>query len=258
MPPFISNESLERLLNRYGKIVMPIKIIPLGVKNPGLKHIMSFRRQTAIILNAELQHLDISAKLTLAGKDYTIFISTESMKCFSCGVYGHTKLRCTNNRMTNQNINPNVNETEPTAIAEQVDTENENQNVSNKTDQRAESDSLLKNDENLKVDAANETAGECLVNTDVRAEVRNAASDGTAAAGNRDESETTAELNRLGGDGKPRDSRETDGLVLAEADQLSESGEAQSIDINYDSDKSWILLMTIKKKFVLKKGAIRK
>jgi len=49
VPPFISNDSLERLLSRYGKIMMPIKMIPLGVKNPDLKHVMSFRyidRQT--------------------------------------------------------------------------------------------------------------------------------------------------------------------------------------------------------------------
>ncbi len=49
VPPFISNDSLERLLSHYGKIMMPIKMIPLGVKNPDLKHFMSFRRQTAMI-----------------------------------------------------------------------------------------------------------------------------------------------------------------------------------------------------------------
>lgn len=59
VPPFISNDSLERLLSRYGKMMMPIKMIPLGVKNPDLKHVMSFRRQTAMILNAEFQRLDV-------------------------------------------------------------------------------------------------------------------------------------------------------------------------------------------------------
>ncbi len=123
-------------------------MIPLGVKNSDLKHVMSFRRQTAIILNAEFQHLDVSAKLTLAGKD-TIFISTESMKCFSCGVYGHTKLKCTNNKVTEQN------ETEPKTPSEQVAPamKNGNQDSSDKTDQRAKSDSLSKDDENPKEDA---------------------------------------------------------------------------------------------------------
>lgn len=94
VPPFISNDSLERLLVRYGKLVGPIKMIPLGLKNPDLKHIMSFRRQTHMVLNADCQSLNVSAKITVQGKGYTIFISTESMKCFNCARYGHIKQAC--------------------------------------------------------------------------------------------------------------------------------------------------------------------
>lgn len=94
VPPFISNDSLERLLVRYGKLVGPIKMIPLGLKNPDLKHIMSFRRQTHMVLNADCQSLNVSAKMTVQGKGYTIFISTESMKCFNCARYGHIKQAC--------------------------------------------------------------------------------------------------------------------------------------------------------------------
>lgn len=46
IPPFIPNDTLERILARYGKLMGPIKMIPLGLKNPELKHIMSFRRHT--------------------------------------------------------------------------------------------------------------------------------------------------------------------------------------------------------------------
>ncbi len=240
VPPFISNDSLERLLSRYGKIMMPIKMIPLGVKNPDLKHVMSFRRQTAIILNAEFQHLDISAKLTLAGKDYTIFISTESMKCFSCGVYGHTKLKCTNNKVTEQNET----ETEPKTPSEQVAPamENGNHDGSDKTDQRAESDSLSKDDENPKEDAVishAENAGECSLNTNECANVRSAASGGseTVAAGNS-ESERPMEPDELVGVGEARDSQASVGLSQVDVDQLSEGGEAQSVDINSDSEES--------------------
>ncbi len=203
VPPFISNDSLERMLSRYGKIMMPIKMIPLGVKNPDLKHVMSFRRQTALILNAEFQYLDVSVKLTLAGKDYTIFISTESMKCFSCGVYGHTKLNCTNEKVTEQS------ETEPKTPLEQVNPamENDNQDGRDKTDQRAESDSLSKDDANPKEDAVishAENMGECSLN----ANVRSAASGGSEiiAAGNS-ESERPMEPDELVGvaDSESRD-----------------------------------------------------
>ncbi len=236
VPPFISNDSLERMLSRYGKIMMPIKMIPLGVKNPDLKHVMSFRRQTALILNAEFQYLDVSVKLTLAGKDYTIFISTESMKCFSCGVYGHTKLNCTNKKVTEQS------ETEPKTPLEQVNPamENYNQDGRDKTDQRAESDSLSKNDANPKEDAVishAENVGECSLN----ANVRSAASGGseTVAAGNS-ESERPMEPDELVGvaDSESRDSQASVGLSQLDVDQLSEGGEAQSIDINSDSEES--------------------
>lgn len=94
VPPFIPNDTLERMLVRYGKLMGPIKMMSLGLKNPELKHIMSFRRQTYMILNAEFQNLEVALKLTLDGKDYTIFIAVDSMKCFRCGKQGHLRQTC--------------------------------------------------------------------------------------------------------------------------------------------------------------------
>lgn len=94
VPPFISDKVLESILARYGKLVGSIKMIPLGLKAPELKHIMSFRRQALMILSADFATLEVSVKLTVLGKDYTIFISTESMKCFVCGKHGHIKTAC--------------------------------------------------------------------------------------------------------------------------------------------------------------------
>lgn len=94
VPPFISDKALESILARYGKLVGPIKMIPLGLKTPDLKHVMSFRRQALMILSAEFETLDVSVKLTVFDRDYTIFITTETMKCFICGKYGHIKTGC--------------------------------------------------------------------------------------------------------------------------------------------------------------------
>ncbi len=90
VPPFVKNEKLEQILQRYGKIVSPIKIIPLGCKNPDIKHVMSFRRQAFMIFNSS-DPLNLSAKLSIDGKDYTIFISSDSMRCFVCGDFGHIR-----------------------------------------------------------------------------------------------------------------------------------------------------------------------
>lgn len=94
VPPFVKNEKLEQILQRYGKIVSPIKMIPLGCKSPEIRHVMSFRRQALMILNSQSDPLNLSAKLSIEGKDYTVFISSESMKCFVCGDFGHVRQTC--------------------------------------------------------------------------------------------------------------------------------------------------------------------
>jgi len=94
IPPFVKNEKLEQILQRYGKIVSPIKMIPLGCKNPEIRHVMSFRHQALMILNSQSDPLNLSVKLSIEGKDYTVFISSESMKCFVCGEFGHVRQTC--------------------------------------------------------------------------------------------------------------------------------------------------------------------
>ncbi len=53
-PPFISDELLSQSLSRYGKLVSPIKKIPIGSANPLLKHVFSFRRFAYMIVKMML------------------------------------------------------------------------------------------------------------------------------------------------------------------------------------------------------------
>lgn len=69
VPPFIKNEALERELSRYGKIMASIKMIPLGCKNPEIKHVMSFRRQTFMLLKEQGEVLYLSVKISVDNKD---------------------------------------------------------------------------------------------------------------------------------------------------------------------------------------------
>lgn len=46
-----------------------------------------------MILNSQSNSLNLSVKLTIEGKDCTIFINSESMKSFICGEFGHTSGR---------------------------------------------------------------------------------------------------------------------------------------------------------------------
>ncbi len=58
--PFIKNETLAGMLSRYGKLISPLKMIPIGVKSPQLKHVMSFRRFTYMVLKDNIDELDLT------------------------------------------------------------------------------------------------------------------------------------------------------------------------------------------------------
>lgn len=48
--PFIKDVVLAQELSRYGKLVSPIKKIPLRCESPLVKHLVSFRRQVFMVL----------------------------------------------------------------------------------------------------------------------------------------------------------------------------------------------------------------
>lgn len=93
IPPFISNEMLVRILSRYGKLVSPIKMIPIGGGSPLLKHVVSFRRFVYMILKDD-EDLDLSLHLKVDEFDYVIYVTTDRMKCFKCGLAGHLVRAC--------------------------------------------------------------------------------------------------------------------------------------------------------------------
>ncbi len=94
VPPFISNEVLTGMLSRYGKLVSPIKMIPIGCKSPLLKHVVSFRRYVYMILKDNLDDLDLALNFRQEEFNYVIFVTTNNMKCFACGETGHLIRAC--------------------------------------------------------------------------------------------------------------------------------------------------------------------
>ncbi|MGL5100975.1 MAG: hypothetical protein ACRC6N_00005, partial [Plesiomonas sp.] len=89
VPPFIKDETLERELSRFGKVISPIKKIGMGTSSELLQHVVSFRRFTYMVLNSCNTELERTLTFKIEGFDYTIYVSTQSMKCFSCGKPGH-------------------------------------------------------------------------------------------------------------------------------------------------------------------------
>ncbi len=83
VPPFLSDEILTKALSRYGKLVSPIKKIPISATSPLLKHIVSFRRFAYMIVQDD-EELDLSLSFKVDDFDYIIFVSTAKTTCFRC------------------------------------------------------------------------------------------------------------------------------------------------------------------------------
>ncbi len=94
VPPFIKNETLAGMLARYGKLISPLKMIPIGVKSPQLKHVMSFRRFTYMVLKDNVDELDLTLNFRHEDVNYVIYATTNVMKCYGCGERGHLVRAC--------------------------------------------------------------------------------------------------------------------------------------------------------------------
>ncbi len=77
-------------------VVSQIKMLPLGCRSEQAKHVMSFRRQAYIVLptsNVD-KVLNVVLKFRIKDHDYQVYASTETLKCFTCGKFGHLKRFC--------------------------------------------------------------------------------------------------------------------------------------------------------------------
>ena len=94
IPPFISDQLIVKELARFGKVVSPVKRLASGCKSPELKHVVSHRRMLFMILNDRTREMNITFKLTVDGFDYTLYATTDKMKCFGCGEENHLIRSC--------------------------------------------------------------------------------------------------------------------------------------------------------------------
>ncbi|KAI4890364.1 hypothetical protein NFI96_008161 [Prochilodus magdalenae] len=95
IPPFTKDEHLARELSQFGKLVSPIRKIPLGCKSPLVRPLVSFQRVVYMVLKDGADALDVTFKLRVDGFDYLVFVSSDTdIRCFGCGLVGHLVRAC--------------------------------------------------------------------------------------------------------------------------------------------------------------------
>jgi hypothetical protein len=125
VPPFIPNHLITKELEQYGQVVGRLRTIPLGCKAESLRHVMSFRRQGFILLRGGTRNINGLIRIIHDGHPYNIYLSTDEMRCFSCGVTGNLRKNCPHERDSNENAN----ETRDKNVTPKTTNENTIQNL---------------------------------------------------------------------------------------------------------------------------------
>lgn len=81
VPPFLSDDILSQTLSRYGKLVSPIKKIPISGESPLLKHVVSFRRFVNTVMNDDAD-LDVSLHFRVEDYNYIVYVTTDTHEVF--------------------------------------------------------------------------------------------------------------------------------------------------------------------------------
>ncbi|CAM4525233.1 unnamed protein product, partial [Lepidochelys kempii] len=97
VPPFLPNVALLPALSTLGKLVSVISPLPLGCKDPTLRHVLSFRRQVQLLPPAgarDGETLEQSFLVPYQGARYRVFYSTGEARCYLCRSAGHVRRDC--------------------------------------------------------------------------------------------------------------------------------------------------------------------
>lgn len=121
--PIIPHEVLIQKFNEMNvKILSPITFMKVGIPDVGFSHIMSFRRQLYVSPEDE-KRLPDSLQIHYEDTNYWIYISNESMKCFTCNTNGHLAKNCPQSNYTStatKNLNDNSSKLNENPISEYI------------------------------------------------------------------------------------------------------------------------------------------
>lgn len=91
--PCIPHAVLEAEIARLYAVVSPMSFVSLGIRDPALSHVISFRRQVYVVRN-EQDVVPDSFLVAYDGESYRIFASFDDVRCYRCKGHGHLSRRC--------------------------------------------------------------------------------------------------------------------------------------------------------------------
>ncbi|CAM4465483.1 unnamed protein product [Lepidochelys kempii] len=97
VPPFLPSAALLPALSTLGKPVSVISPLPLGCKDPTLRHIFSFRRQVQLLPPSAARDgvaLEGSFLVPHQGAHYHVYFSMGEAWCYLCRASGHGRRDC--------------------------------------------------------------------------------------------------------------------------------------------------------------------
>ncbi|KAI5722919.1 hypothetical protein M8J76_015729 [Diaphorina citri] len=91
--PHLPNDLLEEELKKTVRLLSEIKLTNYGMRDPRLRHILAYKRQVQIPTEDKAK-VPIHMNVTWKNIPYTIHLSFDSPRCYSCGKEGHISKNC--------------------------------------------------------------------------------------------------------------------------------------------------------------------
>ncbi|KAI5702779.1 hypothetical protein M8J76_014334 [Diaphorina citri] len=84
--PSVPNDLLLQAISKYGRPISPITYVNTGLRDERLRHIYTYKRQVFVDNKDAIPN---SIQVSLGSELNTIYLTIDSLKCYSCGLEGH-------------------------------------------------------------------------------------------------------------------------------------------------------------------------
>lgn len=95
-PPEMSDESLKKVLEPYGRVVSPPTRLRVSTNHDDLKHVLTWRRSVYVLFSHDAQEMPSRVSITnpTDGVKHTLYLDKDEKICGFCKIPGHLIEKC--------------------------------------------------------------------------------------------------------------------------------------------------------------------